>query len=66
MFGIYLVPISIYKFKRQIKLHLNFNLEFAITCIRIPSEILQSLPLFKLENSIPSTKTGKNLLHKHL
>ena len=58
--------MSIYKFKRQIKLDLNFHLEFVITCIRIPSELLQFLPSFKLENIIPSTYTGTNLLHKYL
>ena len=55
MFGVYVVPISIYKFKRQIKLHLNLFFKFVFTCIRIPSEILEFLPSLKLEKGIPST-----------
>ena len=55
----YLVPISTYKF------HLNSHEEPVNICIRIPSEILQFLPSFKLGNSIPSTKTDTNLLHKY-
>ena len=55
MFVIYLVPISVYKFKIHSKLQLNLYLELANIFIRIPSKILQFLSSFKLENSIPST-----------
>ena len=65
MFGMYLVPMSIYKFKRHIKFHLNSHYVSVNICIKIPSETLQFLPSRKLGNIIPSTSTDTNLLHKY-
>ena len=59
MFGMYLVPISVYKFKIHSKLHLNLYLELANICVRILSEILQFYPHLNLRTVFLALKLSQ-------
>ena len=64
MFGMYLLQyLYIYIQKRQ---YIAFKFpEFVHICIKIARKALQFLTSFKLGNSILSTYTDTNLLHKY-
>ena len=69
MFGIYLVPISIYKFKRQIKLHLTlFRMGFfrgahgwGAKKAPFPKIYYTYRTMMKLDTVIPYLKKIQNL-----